>query len=83
MAIERTAGGSVIFTGPDVNRLRLVVIKSALSLEAQGLRASRGRSALAAAKEVSGLKARTAAEMLPKYCAWVEAQLGTAAEGEK
>lgn len=80
MAIERTPSGAVIFTGPDVERVRLVTIKSALKLEAVGMRVSRGRSALAAAKEVSGLKARTAADMLPKYTAWLEARLAQPTE---
>lgn len=78
MAIERTAGGSVIYTGPDVNRYRLVAIKSALRLEAAGMRVARNGSALAAAKEVSGIKARTAAQMLPLYTTWLDAQLAAA-----
>ena len=78
MAITRTPGGTVIFTGADVERYRLTVIKSALRLEAAGMRVARNGSALAAAKEVSGIKARTAAEMLPKYTAWLDAQLAAA-----
>lgn len=80
MAITRTPGGTVIFTGQDVERYRLVTIKSALRLEAAGMRVARNGSALAAAKEVSGLKARTAAEMLPLFTAWLDAQLAAAAE---
>ena len=78
LAIERKPNGTVIFTGPDVNRYRLVTIKSALRLEAAGMRVARNGSALAAAREASGLKARTAAEMLPKYTAWLDAQLAAA-----
>ena len=75
MAIERKPNGTVIFTGADVILYRCVTIKSALRLEAAGMRVARNGSALAAAKEVSGLKARTAAEMLPLYTAWLDAQL--------
>ena len=74
MAIERTPGGTVIFTGPHIETVRLIALKGALRLEAAGMR-RRGRSALALAREASGLKARTAAEMLPKFVAWLDARL--------
>lgn len=80
MAIERTPSGAVIFTGSDIERYRLVAIKSALRLEAAGMRVARNGSALAAAKAASGLKARTAADMLPKYTAWLEVKLAPVAE---
>ena len=82
LAITRTPGGTVIFTGADVERYRLITIKSALRLEAAGMR-RRGPSALALAREVSGLKARTAAEMLPQFVAWLDQRLAAAEPSEE
>ena len=77
MAVTKTPGGAVVVTGPHIETVRLLALKGALRLEAAGMR-RRGPSALALAREASGLKARTAAEMLPQFVAWLDARLASA-----
>ena len=76
MAIEKTPSGTVIFTGEHIETVRLLALKGALRLEAAGMR-RRGRSALALVREASGLRARTAAEMLPQFVAWLDTRLAS------
>ena len=61
----------VINTPEGIKAYRLLALKVALSLESEGLRMSRGFSALRVVKAVTGLTARTAAKMLPLYEAWL------------
>ena len=67
MAIETTQTGATIITGGDIQVYRLLTLRQALKAETIGLRLVRGRSALAIVKAETGLKARTARDMLPKY----------------
>jgi hypothetical protein len=61
----------IIDTPEQIDLYRLAVLKQALRLEAFGMK-GRGRSAFAVVKELTGLKARSAKELLPKYIAWLE-----------
>ena len=67
MAIEVTETGATVVTGSDIQVYRLLTLRQALKAETIGLRLVRGRSALAIVKAETGLKARTAKDMLPKY----------------
>lgn len=69
MSVTRN-DGSTTFTGADVEGFRLLALRHALGLESIGLK-RRGTSALSLVKEVTGLKARTAKEMEPKYEKWL------------
>lgn len=69
--IESGPGGTM-FHGPrGVETYRLLTIRSGLRMEAMGMRITRGVSCLKLAKQVTGLKAGTAAKMLPLYEAWL------------
>ena len=67
MAIKVTETGATMITGNDIQVYRLLALRQALKAETIGLRLVRGRSALAIVKAETGLKARTAKDMLPKY----------------
>lgn len=67
MAIEVTETGATVVTGSDIQVYRMLTLRQALKAETIGLRLIRGRSALAIVKAETGLKARTAKDMLPKY----------------
>ena len=67
MAIEVTETGAMVVTGSDIQVYRMLTLRQALKAETIGLRLVRGRSALAIVKAETGLKARTAKDMLPKY----------------
>ena len=67
MAIEVTETGAMVVTGSDIQVYRMLTLRQALKAETIGLRLIRGRSALAIVKAETGLKARTAKDMLPKY----------------
>lgn len=56
--------GGTTFTGAGIDAFRLATLKSALSLEAKGMKMSRHRSALSIAKGM-GFKARTAKDAIP------------------
>jgi len=60
----------VLHTPEQINAYRLLTLKAMLSLEAKGMK-RRGSSALALVRAETGLKARTAAAMLPLYVAWL------------
>ena len=70
MGITATEQGNILMTGDGILVFRLLALKGALKLEAKGL-GRRGRSALRIVREETGLKARTAADMVPKYEAWL------------
>ena len=57
-----------------IDGYRLLTIRAGLKAEAFGMRLTRGASCLKLSKEASGLKARTAKEMLPLYEAWLESK---------
>ena len=67
MAIKVTETGATMITGSDIQVYRLLTLRHALKAETIGLRLVRGRSALSIVKAETGLKARTAKDMLPKY----------------
>lgn len=54
-----------------IEAFKLLSLKGALKLESIGLK-RRGPSALSEVKKITGIKARSAADMLPKYIAWLE-----------
>jgi hypothetical protein len=74
MAIEVTESGAMVITGGEIQVYRLLTLRHALQVETIGLRLTRGRSALAIVKAETGLKARTAKDMIPKYEDWLRAQ---------
>ena len=74
MAIEVTETGAMVITGGEIQVYRLLTLRHALQVETIGLRLTHGRSALAIVKAETGLKARTAKDMIPKYEDWLRAQ---------
>lgn len=60
----------MVIEGDNILAFRLLTLRSALKLEAVGMK-RRGRSALAIIREETGLKARTAKDMLPLYTQWL------------
>ena len=68
-----TQGKCIMLTTPEqIDGYRLLTIRAGLRAESMGMRLTRGASCLKLSKEASGLKARTAKEMLPLYEAWLE-----------
>jgi len=61
---------TVLHTTEQIYAFRLLTLRSMLKLETKGMK-RRGPSALAIVKAETGLKARTAAAMLPLYTAWL------------
>jgi hypothetical protein len=74
MAIEVTESGAMVITGGEIQVYRLLALRHALKAETVGQRMTRGRSALSIVKAETGLKARTAKDMVPKYEDWLRAQ---------
>jgi len=70
MAIEVNNSGSIIVTGEHIQVYRLLALRSALGLEAKGMRMSRGMSALAAVKSITGLTG-TRSTMPAKFDTWL------------
>jgi len=70
MPIEVNDSGSIIVTGESIQVYRMLALRSALGLEAKGMRMSRGMSALAAVKSLTGLTG-TRSTMPAKYDAWL------------
>lgn len=58
----------------DPRAFRLLSLRGALKLEAVGMKRSRGPSALAIVRKETGLKARTARDMLPRYEQWLRTE---------
>ncbi len=73
MAIEVTETGAIVATGDGIKVFQLLALKGALKMEAIGMK-RRGNSALSIVKSMTGLKARTAEDMVPKYDGWLQAQ---------
>lgn len=70
--ITPTERGGFVAEGPrGIEIYRLLAIRSGLRIESLGMKMSRGVSCLKLAKQVTGLKASTAAKMLPLYEAWL------------
>jgi len=65
-------GCIVIDTPEGIKAYRMLALKAALTLEIVGMRARRGFSTLKTIKQETGLKARTAKEMLPLYVTWLK-----------
>ena len=61
---------NVLDTPDQIHAFRLLTLKGMLKLEAKGMK-RRGPSALSIVKAETGLKARTAAAMLPLYIDWL------------
>ena len=57
-------------TPESIMAFRLLALKGALKLEIFGMK-RRGPSAFSIIKMETGLKARTAKELLPLYCQWL------------
>jgi hypothetical protein len=72
MSVEVSESGSIIVTGEHIQIYRLLALRSALKMEAMGLRMSRGFSALKSVKSITGLTG-TRATMPAKYEAWLKA----------
>jgi hypothetical protein len=70
MGIEVTETGAIVATGDGIKVFQLLALKGALKMEAIGMK-RRGKSALSIVKSMTGLKARTAEDMIPKYEAWL------------
>jgi hypothetical protein len=62
----------VLDTPEQINGYRMLTIRAGLRAESFGMKLTRGSSCLKLAKEASGLKARTAKQMLPLFEAWLE-----------
>jgi len=73
MAIEVTETGAIVATGEGIKVFQLLALKGALKMEAIGMK-RRCNSALSIVKSMTGLKARTAEDMVPKYEEWLRAQ---------
>jgi hypothetical protein len=73
MAIEVTETGAIVATGEGIKVFQLLALRGALKMEAIGMK-RRGKSALSIVKAQTGLKARTAEDMVPKYEDWLRAQ---------
>lgn len=73
MAIEVTETGAIVATGEGIKVFQLLALRGALKMEAIGMK-RRGKSALSIVKSMTGLKARTAEDMVPKYDGWLQAQ---------
>ena len=54
-------------TREEVEAFRLLALRSALKLEAVGMKSSKGRSAFGIVKRMTGINARSARELLPIY----------------
>jgi len=65
--------GFIIDTPAALRLARLITLKHALRLEAFGMK-RRGPSAFSIIKKETGLKARSAKELLPLYEDWLEVQ---------
>ncbi len=63
----------VLDTPDAIHAYSMIALRSMLRLEAAGMK-RRGQSALSIVKQKTGLKARTAAAMLPIYTAWLVEQ---------
>jgi hypothetical protein len=64
---------TVIDNPESLNMYRLLALKGALKMEVYGMR-RRGASAFSIIKKETGLKARSAKELLPLYEDWLEVQ---------
>ena len=64
---------TVIDNPESLNMYRLLALKGALKMEVAGMR-RRGASAFSIVKEETGLKARSAKELLPLFEDWLEVQ---------
>ena len=60
-------------TPETISAFCLLALKGALKMESIGMK-RRGESAFHQAKRITGLKARTALELLPKYVQWLKEQ---------
>ena len=70
MAIQDN-DGSILITGKHIQIYRLLALYHALRLECKGMKMSKGMSALATIKQVTGLTG-TRTTMLPKYETWLK-----------
>ena len=73
MGIEVTETGAIVATGEGIKVFQLLALRGALKMESIGMK-RRGKSALSIVKAHTGLKARTAEDMVPKYDGWLQAQ---------
>ena len=64
--VERTESGAVVITGTDIDKYRMLVLRSALKLEAVGLR-RRGRSVTSIVRTEFGIKARRTTSVLREF----------------
>lgn len=64
---------TVIDNPESLNMYRLLALKGALKMEVYGMR-RRGPSAFSIIKKETGIKARSAKELLPLYEDWLEVQ---------
>jgi hypothetical protein len=60
-------------TPEKIQAFGLLALKGALKMESIGMK-RRGESAFSQAKRITGLKARTAVELLPLYVQWLKEQ---------
>jgi len=63
--------GCIVVTGEHIQVYQLLALYYALCLECKGLKMSRGMSALATIKRITGLTG-TRVTMLPKYETWLK-----------
>ena len=73
MGIEVTETGAIVATGDGIKVFQLLALRGALKMESIGMK-RRGKSALSIVKAQTGLKARTAEDMVPKYEEWLRTQ---------
>ena len=73
MAIETMGDGGFVVTGEHIQVYQLLALKARLKIEAAGL-GFRGRSTLSIVKQMTGLRARSAKDMVPKYEEWLRDQ---------
>lgn len=70
---------SMVIVGEDINKFRLLAIKSAMDLERAGLK-SRGRSAHSVAAQILGIKAKREA-VYEAYCTYL-VEIGLIGKGK-
>lgn len=61
-------------TPDQIRAARLLAMRGALKLQAVGLHRSRGPSALQLVRAETGLQARTARDMVPRFDQWLRAR---------
>lgn len=72
MAIEKNpVSGSVMITGDDISKYRVLTMRQGLKLELKGMKMSRGTSCYALVKKEFGFKG-SKQKVYDQLCDWIE-----------